>query len=429
MIRRATFVSIAAVVLVATAAAAQTPPRLSLTEAESRALQENPRIRAGEYSAKAAGETTRELRSAYFPTLLGSVTGVESVEGTRIAAGGLNNPSVFDRFAYGVAGSQLITDFGRTGDLVASARLRERSQQQDVVNRRAGVLLDVDRAYLNALRAAAVERIARQTVSARQVIVDQVTALMNSGLRSSLDLSFVKVNLGEAQLLLVQAQNDVQASFAALSEVLGDPRPTVYALDDQPNPPPLPVNADPLIAQALRDRPDVSRERFTEESLSKLADAERDLSLPTVSAVGVAGMTPYHESTFADHYAAAGVNVSVPVFNGGLFAARRSEANFRALAQRQVVQEVEHGIARDVEIAWLDARTAFQRLTLTGDMLAQTTDAVTLAQQRYDLGLSSIVELTQAQLNQTRAQIDEASARYEYQSRIAALSFQTGERK
>ena len=106
-----------------------------------------------------------------------------------------------------------------------------------------------------------------------------------------------------------------------------------------------------------------------------------------------------------------------------------ASANFRASAQQQVLQDLENRVARDVQVSWLEAQTAFQRLDLTNQLLAQATDALDLAQQRYNLGLSSIVELTQAQLNQTSAQIAQATARYEYQGRNAALRFQIGSLK
>ena len=85
------------------------------------------------------------------------------------------------------------------------------------MDRRASVLLQVDRAYFDALRAQAILRVAEQTIAARQLVVDQVTALASAGLKSALDLSFARVNLSEAQLLLLQAQNGVQASYASLS--------------------------------------------------------------------------------------------------------------------------------------------------------------------------------------------------------------------
>ena len=136
--------------------AAQTAPSLSLRDAEARALQNHPQVLASQYVAQASAEVTREARSAYFPAVYGSVTGAEAKEGSRIAAGGLNNPIILDRLAGGLSFSQLLTDFGRTSDLVQTASLRAQALQQNVASDRADVLLRVDRAYFAALRAQAI---------------------------------------------------------------------------------------------------------------------------------------------------------------------------------------------------------------------------------------------------------------------------------
>lgn len=411
---------------IGSASEAQDVLRLSLKEAEERAVQSHPQIRADQYAALAAGETVREVKSTYFPTVLGSLTAAHAQDGTRIAAGGLNNPIILNRFAYGVMGSQLLSDFGRTGDLAGSAALRVDAEQQNVNARRASVLLQVDGAYFDVLRAQAVQRVADQTVAARQLVVDQVAALTSSGLKSTLDLSFARVNLGEAQLLRVQANNDVQASYATLSAALGSPQTGAYELVDEPLPEAPPADSAALIAQALRDRPDVMRERLAQQSQARFARAEHDLWFPSISLVGAAGLTPYAQVGFTSPYSAIGLNVTIPLTNGSLYSARRAEAAFRASAAQQSLQDLENRVARDVQVAWLDAQSAFQRLDLTNQLLAQATDALDLAQERYNLGLSSIVELTQAQLNQTRAQIEQATARYLYQARSAAMRFQIG---
>jgi len=115
---------VAAAVCVSAPAAAQTIEHLSLHEAEQRAIENHPQIQAARVSAQAADEAVREARSAYFPTVSASLTGAQAESGTRIAAGGLNNPIILDRFAGGVSVGQLITDFGRTGALVQSLDLR-----------------------------------------------------------------------------------------------------------------------------------------------------------------------------------------------------------------------------------------------------------------------------------------------------------------
>jgi outer membrane protein len=408
--------------------AAQAPPeRLSLKDAEQRAVDGHPQVQAGLSAARAANEVVREVKSAYWPMVYGSLTGAMAQDGTRITAGGLNNPSVFDRVGTGVTVSQLVTDFGRTGSLAETQQLRADAQNANATRLRAEVLLRLDQAYFDALRAQAVLRVARQTVEARQLVVDQVTALAASNLKSGLDVSFARVNLSQAQLLLVQAQSDVNASFAALGAAMGSRTPAAtYDLIDEPIPSPPSDDAAPLIAQAFRERPDLSAQRLADQAAAKFVSAEHALWYPTVAAVGVAGVTPYHGDSLNDHYVAAGVNVNVPIANGNLYSARRAEAAYRAEVEDQALRDLENQVTRDVTLAWLQAKTGYQRVDLTNQLLAQASDALELAQARYNLGLSSIVELTQAQLNKTQAEIDQATSRYDYQARTAALRFQTG---
>jgi len=83
-------------------------------------------------------------------------------------------------------------------------------------------------------------------------------------------------------------------------------------------------------------------------------------------------------------------------------------------------------VARDVRLAWLNAKTAYERLSLTAQLLKEAAQALDLAQARYKLGLGSIVELSQAQLNLTQAQTDNAGAKYDYQISRADLDYQIG---
>jgi outer membrane protein len=101
----------------------------------------------------------------------------------------------------------------------------------------------------------------------------------------------------------------------------------------------------------------------------------------------------------------------------------------QASAEGERLRDLENRVARDVRLALLDAQSAFQRLDLTNQLLEQASQAQELAEARYNLGLSSIVELTQAQLNKTRAELEQASGRYDYLARMAALRYQTGELK
>lgn len=402
------------------------PQRLSLKQAEAIALQNHPQIQSAQFSALAANQATRQVRSAYYPFAFGSLTGAGAEPNSRLAAGELNNPIIFNRYSDGVTVGQLVTDFGRTQNLVSSSRLQAQAAHEDVEATREDVLLEADRAYYNALRAEAVLRVAQRTVEERQLVADQVTALAQSKLKSALDVSFANVNLAQAKLLLVQAQNEVQASFAALAAALGSSDERTFTLEDEPLPPPPPADPGQLVAEAFHDRPELIGARFNQQASEKFARAERDLWLPSVSMLGSAGATPLHQAPLADRYAAAGVNVNIPIFNGHLFEARRAQAELKAQAEDQNLRDLGDRVARDVRVAWLNSKTAFERLGLTKQLLDEANLALDLAQARYQLGLGSIVELSQAQLNQTQAQIDQTSAKYDYQIQFATLNYQIG---
>lgn len=409
------------------AARTETAQTLTLADAEKIAIQNHPDIQAAQFVAEAASQHTRQVRSAYFPTANASLTGAEAENNSRVSAGGLNNPIIYDRYSNGVQVNQLVTDFGRTHELVKSSKLHAKAEEENIVTSRANVLLRVDGAYYALLKARAVVRVAQETVKARQLVSDQITSLAQNQLKSGLDVSFANVDLAQARLLLVQAQNDLQSSQAALADALGYSDQRTFEPAEPENAVAPPADEASAIQLALRDRPELIGRRLDLSSAQSYVAAERDLWLPTITAVGVAGLSPVHQPELAPRYAAGGFNVNIPIFNGHLYGALRGEADAQAHAQEQYLRAEQNTIVRDVQRAWLDANSGYQRLDLTNQLLEQASKAVELAQARYKLGISSIIELSQAQLNQTQAEIAQASARYDYQTALAALAFQSGQ--
>jgi len=400
---------------------------LTIKDAEALAIKNNPAISVARLSALASQETTREVRSALWPQAVANFTGVDAHDDSRISAGSLNNPIIYARAAAGTTVSQLITDFGHTSNLVAGAHLQAQAEAQNAMATREQVLLAVDSAFYGALQTHAVLRVAEQTVASRQLLSDQVSALTRSKLRSDLDLSFANVNLAQAKLLYLDALNNDQAAMSAVSAILGYPSLQKFELLSDPEPaPPAPADVDQLIAEASSKRPELLAVEFQVRSEEKFHRADRDQFLPTISALGAIGDAPYRDDRISSWYGAVGVNVQIPIFNGFLFSAKSRESELQTEAARQRLTDLRNRVSRDVRTSWLNANTAYDRVTVSQQLLAQANQALDLAQTRYKLGLSSIVELSQAQLQQTQAEIGSAQAGYAYRLALADLLYQTG---
>lgn len=406
--------------------ASESPTLLSVKDAQALALKNNPQISVARLLALASLQVTREVRSTLWPTAKIDLTAVDSNPGTRITAGMLNNPTVYQRAAAGATVTQLLTDFGRTTNLAASANLAAKAENQNAVATKEQVLLAVDQAFYNALQTQAVLTVAEQTVKDRQTVSAQVGALYKSKLKSELDFSFANVNLAQAKLLLLDAQNNVNAAQTALSAVLGFQSLQSFQLAEDSTPvTPPPDNIDDLMSAAFTMRPEILGLEFQSESAQRFQKAERDLLFPDIQALGAVGDTPVRNPIISNWYGAVGINVEIPVFNGFLYTARSKEASLRAQAAQERLRDIRDRISRDVRTSWLNAKTAYDRLAVTQQLLDQANLALSLAQSRYKLGLGSIVELSQSQLQQTQAQIANVEAGYDYRLALAVLQYQT----
>jgi outer membrane protein len=400
---------------------------LTIREAEAMALQRNPDITVGKLRALEAREFVRQTRSALYPTADLSLTGVGAEAGSRIAAGYLNNPVIYPRAAAGVSVGQLITDFGRTPNLVSSSEFQAKAEDQNAVATQQQIILAVDVSFYNTLETKALLHVAEETVNARQLLVDQVQALTNAKLKSDLDLSFSKVDLARARLLLLDSKNNYEAAITSLSAILGYPERQDFAPVEpvEQAMPPAP-DAAPLIQQALQQRPEVKSLQDEITAATKFSKAEHELWWPTVSASGAVGLAPVRDEHISSWYGAAGVNINIPVFNGFLFSARAKSADLETERKRERLLSLQDNVARDVRNSWLDTEKTFERLTVTKQFQEQANLALQLADSRYKLGLGSIVEYSQAQLQKTDADLQDADAHYQYLVSQIVLAYQMG---
>ncbi len=401
--------------------------RLTLADAEAIALKNNPLISVARLEALVAQQNVRIVRSAFFPTATLNITGVGADEGGRVSAGALNNPVIYERAAAGLTVGALLTDFGRTANLTGSAQERAKAEEQNSAATRAQILLAVDQAFYSTLEAQALLHVAQETQNSRGLVAQKVSAMTNAKLKSDLDLSFANVDFSRAKLQVLEAEDSLQGALATFSAILGYSDVQQFDLvEDQAPVTTPPAEVAPLIAEGLQQRPEISALQHDLIASQKFSRAEHDLSRPTVSALGTVGLAPVRAPQLTSWFGAAGVNVSVPIFDGFQFDARAKAADLDADASRQRLTNLQNNVARDVRISWQSSRNAYERLDVTRQLSDQANLALQLAQSRYNLGLSSIVEFTQAELAKTEADITDTDARYQYRLSQVVLDFTLG---
>jgi outer membrane protein len=404
-------------------------PRLTLSDAEKLAIKNNPRVSVARLLALAQHQVMRETRSAELPTANAAITAVQAEDASRISAGSLTASRLFTHAGAGGGFTQLITDFGKTSNLVASSKLQEKAQNANALATTEDIVIATDQAFFDALQAQALLKVATQNTSTRQTTQSQISSYTQNKLKSTLDLSFADVNLSQAKLLELNARSSADSTMAALDAVLGLDRQVTYDLVEDTSPLTAPpAEADSLIQLALQQRPDLQALNLNQQAAVKFSHAQRDLKLPSITAAGTVGSVPIRPAEYyvQNWWGGIGVNMNIPIFNGFLYSAQAKEASIRAQADSEQSRELKDRIVRDVRTAWLAANTAYQGVGVSEELLKQANLALSLAQTRYQLGLSSIVELSQAQYQQTDAAIGYTNSQYQYHLALATIAYQTG---
>lgn len=404
---------------------------LGLQQAIEAGLQNHPIVQEGNAGVIASNARTEQTRSLYYPQVYANADGAAG--SARInprfvtPAGGLLQPNL-SQYTAGVLASQRIYDFGYTSNLVQSSRFGERAQEQDVNARRALVIVSVQRSYLNSLKRRRLIQIAEETVRERGIIAGQIEALYRQQLKSKLDLNLVRVELVNAESLLVRSRNDLKSSFADLNRTMGIQGPEDYTLEDLA----IDVRAqralDDLIADSL-SHPELKRAKEQTASAEAKKRAMKSQYLPTVSAIASGGyydtFDPSRNVATGGWWAAGGL-LSMPLFTGGLIENQVKEATAQQAAATAQSLNIEQALTQQVTNAYLDTVTFAQQIKLTEEQVKTAQEALSLAKQRYKLGLGSVVEVTQSEVALTAAQTKLAEAQYDYKIAEVTLAYASG---
>ena len=345
-----------------------------------------------------------------------------------LPSGSLIEPNRSD-FSVGVAAKQLVYDFGQTKYRVESQQADRARFEKEVVARRASVVLGVQRTYFSVLKRKRLVEIAEQTVRERETIKQQVDTLYRNQIKSKLDLGLVQVQVSDAEFSVIQARNDLSSAFAELNNAMGIEGAAAYNLEEVPVTVAQPDLLDALLGEAQSRRPELVALKERVRTAEIRMKAATSSNFPTVQAFGSAGDTEHisnRPNLQEGGWWAAGAMVSMPLFTGFLIQNQVAEANSQKREAESVYLTLVQDIQLQVKESFLSVVTLIQQVKVAQEQVAIARESLGLARQRYKLGLSSIIEVTQSEVAVTAAETRLAETQYNAKIAEAQLRYAVG---
>lgn len=419
----------------------QTPThsRLTWKQAIRTALEKQPLIKIARHDVLESEAVMKQIESANYP----QVTGVYANTGgnTRVLAnlgisGSLPKPVNY-LTTPGLRVDLLITDFGHTAHKVLAQKSLTASAEKDVLTAKALVILRVEQAYLNCLKQRRLAEVAREILKQRELIRERADVLYRHQLRSKLDLDFASVEADRAELALITAENDLKAAFAALNNAMGLQPGAEYDLENVPLSiiPASPI--DSLFPDALSMRPELLGSKNRIQAAEEAIKAAKALNFGNITGIGTAGYTWWsREERLSGKEVSnpgaklgwwgAGGTSSFPLYAGGRIQGQIEEAEARKGEVDASTRVIANDVVLQVAQAFLSRLTAEQQMTVVEQKVAHAREALALAQERYKVGLGSILDVVTATADLLSAEVGLATAQYDFLASDAALAYATG---
>ncbi|MCW5868927.1 MAG: TolC family protein [Candidatus Eremiobacteraeota bacterium] len=389
---------------------------LSLTQVQQEALLHSPSLREGESKVRESRYKVDEAYTLVHPTLQLTASGTRITPPVAFGIGGQTLVTVQPEYNYsaGVSLRQTLLTFGRLRWAAASAELNEKAVQADLQDRRLRVLEEASVAYYEALASAEQVHISEDQLKARQAHLQEAIKLVKAGSAAPFDVKRDEAARAQAEQQLLEARNRAGLARIRLFTLIDRPDQgeSLEAASELPPPP-----AEELEA-ALARRYDLTASRWGAEAARarvSLADSQDapNLGLQTdyVTRNQVA-FSPARQWT-------VGLNLQVPLYDGGLSETRVLQAREIVEQLQALYEQARRNASLELQSLVLELSNRYQRLDVTERNLAAAAEAARIARLRYQNGLSTNVELLDAEAAFTAAQQEKVSARYQYLQALA----------
>ncbi|MCG3119563.1 MAG: Outer membrane protein TolC [bacterium] len=397
---------------------------LTLEHAVTLALQHHPALKAAQASVHASSAALTQARAAYFPAVN------LSTSTTRTEGAFVFNPSFpprdqrYTNYVVSLQAQQTLYDFGKTGDRVAANENFAAAAALDADAARQNVIANVKLAYLNYIQTARVVKVNAEAVAQAEQHLVRAKAFYSVGKRPEFDVTNSEVDLANAKVNLIRGRNLQQLAKVQLENAMGVHPATNYSVSESFVIPPLHPTLDSAKTIAFAQRSELRSARARLQANQAFVAAAWNQHLPTLSASGSYIWSAFDFPLFSRWN--AGVTLSLPVFQGFNISAQVQQAKANADVAQANFEVLIENITLEVEQVYLSLQEANERIAAASKLVEQAEQNLKLAEARYNSGVGSPIEITDAQLSRSNARITQIQAQYDYNSALVRLRLAMG---
>ena len=403
---------------------------LSLPAAIDLALKLNPALRSGAEGRRAAEARVPQAQSGYYPRL--DATG--SLSSSKVSSSSLERTGRSDSTAVVLQGRQLLYDFGKTSALVDEARAGVRVSDAELERIREVVVLNVRQSYFTLLQARRLTGVADAAVSRAELNLRSARGFFEVGTRPKSDVTRAEVEVANARVGQIRARNSVRLAEVSLVTAIGLEAQRSIEVEDILEYEPVPLDPAAFLTEALENRPELGQARARlEAARAQLGGARAgfwpDLNLNgsygTSSGDALVGVDGFAVASFGETWSVS-ATLSWNLFQGFFTTHKVRETTALVEVARANYDAFELQVRLDVEQAYITLVEAAERIAATAKAVESATENLRLSQGRYDAGVGTILDLTEAQLALTNAEADQIRALTDYKLGLAALDRAVG---
>lgn len=392
---------------------------LTLSRAVQIALKNQPSITAGAASVRASEARIGQARSNYYPQL--AATGNYTRSST---PGGSNGAS--DHYSSNVSLNQNVYDFGRTSSQVAIQKFNTQSARSDLQDTTDQVVFNAKQAYYNLLETERAKAVAQEAIVQFEKHLDQARGFFEVGTKPKFDVTKAEVDLSNARLNLIRAENNMNLARVTLNNAMGLPDAPPYTLQDTLSYVKYELPFEDAIKKAESQRADLQSLRFRESASKESISLAKKGYLPSLS--GSAGYTFAGSGFPLDEGWNYGLSLNLPIFTGFLTRYQVAEAQANADTLRSNEQTLRQDILLQVQRGYIALREAAESIQTTELAVRQAKENLDLANGRYEAGVGSPIEVTDAVVAYSDAQLAYSRSLYAYKIAKATIERAIGER-